>query len=93
MENVGVSIKCDMKLLIANRTIWRLLFNAHDAVLIFDDLSCTETIEFATLCKKIWYKIIYLYLLFPEVVLTILNRLTILLEQEITVDCQNYLIV
>lgn len=47
-----MSIECDLELMIANRTTWQLLFEAHDAVLVFDDLSCTETIEFATLCKK-----------------------------------------
>lgn len=88
MESIGVSVKCDLELLIANRTTWQLLFNAHDAVLVFDDLSCTETIEFAT-----WYKIICLYLLFPGVVLTILNKLTKLLERETITDCLNSLIV
>lgn len=49
----GILVKCDLNVKAANDDSWKsMLKGEKDAVIFFDDLEATETIEFAALCKE-----------------------------------------
>lgn len=48
-----VKVKCDLDVVIANETNWQVtLSSCKNSLIFFDDLSCVETLEFASLCSK-----------------------------------------
>lgn len=66
-KSPDIKVNTTLPIIVVTNSTWKpILENQKKAILIFDDLDCTESLEFVSLCKK--------YLVTNDLYLIIINR-------------------